>query len=181
MKCVLIFTVLILSTLFTHAQKPFTQRVAIAGDTMIFTDSAYILPPSILRARLLADKKQIADLKALLGQKSSNSKSVIVWYERETALLREKAQIAEAQNSASDSLLALCLKAQTQNGAKIENHFEKISGELFEIRVRYQQSEIDRQKEQIQARKQTRQKFWIGIGVGAGAALLGVLTLVFAL
>lgn len=181
MRCALITTVLILSTLFAHAQSRFTPRIAITGDTMIFTDSAYIVPPQVLRTRLLADRKTIADLKALLSQKSANSKSVIVWYEREVAVLRERVATAEARTTAADSLLSLCLTTQTKTGAKIAKRFESVSVELFEIRVRFEQAEIERQKEQVAARKFARKRFWTGVGVGAGAAILGGIILIFAL
>lgn len=181
MKCALLFTVLISLSLSTRAQNPLTPRIATVGDTIVFTDSAYIVPPSVLRLRLLTDKKTIADLKALLSQKSANSKSVIVWYDREVAVLREKLAAAEKQTAGVDSLLALCLTAQTKTGAKIAERFESVSTELFEIRVRFEQAEIERQKEQVAARKFARKRFWTGVGVGAGAAILGGIILIFAL
>lgn len=164
------------------ATKAHAQQTLIKGDTLVCqTDTLYVLPPTVLRERLLRDKREIAGLKSLLSQKSLNTKSVIGWYDREIAVLRDQIGAYEKRVGDSDSLLSLCLTAQNGTADAIDRQLSGISGEVFELRVRYEQAEIDRQKEQVAAKKLARRKFWTGVGVGAGGAILGGIILIFAL
>lgn len=152
------------------------------GDTLVCqTDTLFVLPPSLLRQRLLQDKREIAGLKSLLSQKSLNTKSVIGWYDREITVLRERLLAYEKRVVQSDSLLSLCLTAQNGTADAINNRFGEVSGEIFELRVRYEQAEIDRQKEQLAAKKLARRRFWTGVGVGVGATVLIGIILILAL